>query len=233
VKSYRGDLTAVQAANAIRAARLNALELLDTAEILADLKRFAHAMAFATLAIEEASKVPIVFSNFLGLVDRRKSWEDYRSHRAKTTDLDIAIYGRIRAHFPKINPEKAAAIADDGPTPDQLEEWKQLAVYSDCLETEIGFTSHLPSLAEWRELAGDRLAEAKALVYGLRDRTPPELEIFRRHFDLARSEGRAYETIIEAVHAELVEKRLIRSGSWDSLLSDVKRWRGESEPPPG
>ena len=55
---YRGGLTPAQAATAMQAARLNALDLMDTAEILFDVKRFAHSMAFSILATEEAS-VPI------------------------------------------------------------------------------------------------------------------------------------------------------------------------------
>jgi hypothetical protein len=41
-KPYLGPLTCTDAANGIRAARLNALDLLDTAYILFTLKRFAH-----------------------------------------------------------------------------------------------------------------------------------------------------------------------------------------------
>jgi AbiV family abortive infection protein len=66
VKPYSGELTAIQAASAMQAARMNALDLMDTAAILHDLKRFAHSVLFSTLAIEEAGKLPIILSIFLG-----------------------------------------------------------------------------------------------------------------------------------------------------------------------
>jgi AbiV family abortive infection protein len=57
---YCGELGPAQAPNAIQAARLNAVDLLDTADILFTVKRFLHAMAFATLAREEIFKVGII-----------------------------------------------------------------------------------------------------------------------------------------------------------------------------
>jgi hypothetical protein len=52
LKQYTGELTVVDAANAIHAAKLNARDLLETAEMLHTLKRFPHSMLFSTLALK-------------------------------------------------------------------------------------------------------------------------------------------------------------------------------------
>jgi len=64
-KPFNGPLTPVSAANAIRSARLNARDLVETAELLFTLKRFPHAMAMSILAIEEAAKVGQLLMIFL------------------------------------------------------------------------------------------------------------------------------------------------------------------------
>jgi len=55
-KQYSGDLDIHQAASAMQAARLNSVDLLDTADVLFTLKRFAHSVPFSILAIEESGK---------------------------------------------------------------------------------------------------------------------------------------------------------------------------------
>jgi AbiV family abortive infection protein len=162
-KPYVGSLTSTDAANAIRAARLNAIDLLDTAELLYSLKRFCHSVVFATLAIEEAAKTSIVIMLFLGMgTNRAKLWKAYRNHRAKTDWLNPAIESRVRATFPEISREKAKKIGSLGASPDQLETSKQRALYSDALDISGEFVCHLPSLVEWRKSAWERLCEAQA-----------------------------------------------------------------------
>ncbi len=96
---YTGELAPVDAANAIRAARLNAMDLLDTAELLFTLKRFPHSMAFSTLAIEESSKQSIIMAILFSEEPRRsRAWKSYRNHLAKTQDLNKAVEGRIRVY---------------------------------------------------------------------------------------------------------------------------------------
>src|ERR1700722_12733555 len=112
-KPYVGALTAVDAANAIRAARLNAIDLLETAELLFTLKRHCHSMVFATLAIEEAAKTSILIMIFLGLsTDQIKLWKAYRNHRAKTNWLNPAIESRVRVAFPEVPAKEAKKIGN-------------------------------------------------------------------------------------------------------------------------
>ncbi len=222
-KSYVGALTAVDAANAIRAARLNAVDLLETAELLFTLKRYCHAMVFATLAIEEAAKTSILIMLFLGLsTDRAKLWKAYRNHRAKTNWLNPAIESRVRATFPQIPREAAKEIGALGPTPDELEASKQRALYSDALDIAGTFVSHLPKLVEWRKLAWDRLCEAQAIALALRDYPPDELKVWLKHVDQARTEGKDFHSILPELHKELIEKGFVKEGWWNILLKDAE-----------
>jgi AbiV family abortive infection protein len=204
---YHRGLSAVDAANAIRAARQNAADLLDTAEILFTLKRFAHSMAFSTLAIEESSKLPVLMWIFFSddAQEQAQRWKSYRSHRAKTADLNRAIESRVRATFPQVPPEEAKQIAEAGPAPKELEYNKQLAIYSDCLDEAGAFISHLPRLSEWRSLAWDRLCEARALVYAMRDRVPEELTIMKRHMR-QRLQSEDPVAMMKKMHEELLQK---------------------------
>lgn len=219
---YHGELTAVDAANAIRAARLNAIDLLDTAEILYSLKRFAHSMVFSTLAIEESSKGTILLSIFCSEKEaqRTQGWKAYRSHLAKTADLNKAIESRVRVTFPRIPREEAKRIGEAGPSPKELEYNKQLAIYSDSMNQSNGFVAHHPGVSEWRQLAWERLCEAQALVHALRDRQPRELEIIRTHIRQRKPNDDPRLTI-QGLHKELLEKGFVKEGWWDTLLQDI------------
>ena len=221
-KPFRGPITAVDAANAMRAARLNAVDLLETAELLFDLKRFPHALAFAILAIEEAGKIGLLQRLLLGASTPERCWKDYRLHRPKSGVLNPAIQARVRVNFPEIPPEEAREIAQLGPTPDELEEAKQLAIYSDCLEIEGQLVSHLPRLAEWRQQASERLAEARAIVSCLRDRSPQELEVWIRHAEEAKRNGRPVRSIFAPATAELIKRGFVQPGAFDSVLADLR-----------
>lgn len=190
-KQYAGELSCRQAAAAMEAARLNSIDLLETAEILFDSKRFAHSLLFSILAIEESGKLVILQTILLGLGNRAKLWRFYRLHRAKTEYLNIAILARVRAAFPKISLEEAKEIAARGPSPDDLELAKQLAVYSDCLSSNDTVVCHLPRKINWEEDAWDRLWEARAIVRAPRDRTPEELEVWVKHVVAARGTSKS------------------------------------------
>jgi AbiV family abortive infection protein len=221
-KPFDGEATTVDLANAMRAARLNALDLFETAELLHSLKRFPHSLAFSTLAIEEAGKIAILQRVLLGQESAKEAWKDYRLHRIKSGVLNPAIQARIRVYFPEIPPEKAKELAELGSSPDQLEEAKQQAIYSDCLNVDGEFVCHVPRLTEWRQLAGERLAEAQAIVLALRDRSPEELEVWKSHAQQARSEGRSLRSGIKSAIADLIERGFVRPGAFDSLLSDLQ-----------
>jgi AbiV family abortive infection protein len=221
-KPFTGPLSVVDAANVIRAARLNAIDLLESAEILHSLKRFAHSMALSTLAIEEAAKGSIVFLLVLSEPsDHAKLWKSYRSHRAKSDFLNPGIESRVRAVFPQVSADQAKTIGKSGPSPEHLEYNKQMAIYSDCRGVGGQFVCHLPQLAEWRVLAWERLCEAQALVHGLRDRTPDELRAWLKHMQ-NRAVGTTFMDALRNVHEELLAKGLIQKGWWDTLLKDAE-----------
>ena len=204
----------------MQAARWNALDLMDTAEILYNLKRFAHSVFFFTLAIEEAGKLPQILAIFLGFSgERSKLWQAYRQHRAKTRELNLSIEARVRVNFPQIPDPDVKEIGRAGPTPDELEFAKQLAVYSDCLEEAGEMVCHLPRNTEWRTTAWERLCEAQAIIHALRDYPPEELEIWLKHAKQVQSKGDSYQTMLNPLHDELLEKGLIKEGQWKVLLA--------------
>lgn len=221
-RQYSGDLNAVQAASAMQAARLNSIDLLDTADILFNQKRFAHSVFFSILSIEESGKLVLLQSILLGLDAPKKLWRSYRLHRAKTENLNLGIMARVRVAYPDIPIEEAQQIAENGPTPDDLEFAKQLSIYSDCINDSGKFVCHLPRNTDWRQEAWERLCEAKAIVLAPRDRSPEELEIWVKHLTTIRGTGKSLADILPNIHTELVEKGFIEKGSWDSILKDTK-----------
>lgn len=222
-KPYDAGLTPEQAAAAMQAARINATELMDTAEILFNLKRFSHSVVFSTLAIEEAGKLEILLMILLGFGDSlSKHWKSYRRHRAKTQMLNAAIQCRIRAEFPDVSLGEAKKIAARGPTPNELETDKQRAIYSDCLDVSGSFVSHLPKNVDWRQVAWERLCEARAIMSGMRDRTPEELSVWLKVANDGRAAGKSLTDILTDVHRELLDKGFIEEGWWDTLLKDIR-----------
>ncbi len=218
---YRGGLTPAQAASAMQAARLNALDLLDTAEILFDLKRFAHSVAFSILAVEEASKPPLVLYILLGFENNDGLWRDYRTHKAKMQFLNPGIQARIRTEFPEVPPEIAKNFGKRGPMPNDLEIEKQRAFYSDCLKAAAGVQVHLPRNLDWRDIAWDRLCEARVLITALRDYSPEELKIWLKHAKEAQKNGGSFATMLEPLHKELLAKGFVKEGWWTTLLESV------------
>lgn len=224
-RQYASRLTALDAVAAMQAARLNALELLDTAEILYNLKRFPHSLALSTIAIEETGKLPLLLVIYLGFSGDQKKlkklWKSYRRHQEKTRGLNIGIEGRVRATFPEVPHKMAKEIGRFGPIPDNLETSKQRAIYSDCLETAGGFVCHLPKNIDWRQQAWDRLCEAQALALALRDYPPEELEVWLKHAKEAQSNGGDFRDMLEPLHKDLVERGFVQEGWWKSLLADI------------
>jgi AbiV family abortive infection protein len=222
---YSGGLTPAQASSAIQAARLAALELADSAKILFNLKRFAHSSAFSTLAIEEFAKRELIQRIFLGFAedDRPSLWKAYRQHRAKTSSLNPGIEGRIRANFPDMDPAEARKIGELGPTPEDLEIAKQRAIYSDCLQASSGLFIHCPVAVEWREIAWERLCEAKALAASMRDYPPDELEIWLKHAKEAQQKGTDVKSMLRPLHEELLERGFIKEGQWRVVMTELER----------
>lgn len=221
-KQYTGPLNVHQAATAMQAARLNAVDLLDTADILFNLKRFAHSIVFSILAIEEAGKITILQAILLGIDKPTKLWRSYRLHRAKTRFLNHGIMVRIRATMPEISLAKAQELSSRGPTPDDLEITKQRAIYSDCINDSGSFVCHLPRNIDWRQQAWERLCEAQAIVHAPRDRTPEELEIWVKHVTAAHHQGKSLADVLPSLHEELLEKGFVEEGWWDTLIKDIE-----------
>ena len=152
LRQYEGKLTALEASSALQAARLNALDLSVTSELLYNRKRYHHSAALAALSIEESGKFTILLSIFLELGKPLKQlWQEYRKHTAKTEMLNFAIDCRIAVVFPGMDKRTRKQIAANGPDSANLELNKQLSLYSDCLESKDGVICHLPKNGKMTE----------------------------------------------------------------------------------
>lgn len=215
---YRGPLDAVAAATGMQAARLNAVDLYETAKLLFDSRRYAHSVALAILSVEEMGKRALLLSIFLTGADVNTRWRNYRRHIAKTAGLNQLLAGLALAYFPGLDADTLSAVAV-GPSPAELEVQKQLALYSDCLVSQAGPVWHLPRNLDWAPEAQVRLAEAAAVVLNARDRTPEELAVWYKHLHgLKGSDEETIERAVKALDAELRENGFQAPGRVDIIM---------------
>jgi len=218
LEPYTGILKPKDAAVAIQAARLNALDLLSSAKLLHDQKHFHHSTALCVLALEEAGKVQILMSILTGVTSPDQSceslWRAYRRHTAKTELFNFAIEMRVGVHFPEMEEEKITSIGSAGPTPEDLDAAKQLGLYSDCFKSPDGVAVHLPSNLDCSERSRILLGEAAVVVTALRDYTPSELEIWARHAAEARAKGMSFREVMKPLYLELLENGYITAEQW-------------------
>ncbi|HTQ30583.1 MAG TPA: AbiV family abortive infection protein [Opitutaceae bacterium] len=132
LQQYKGLLSPVEVTQGIKCAQTNAKRLIEDAELLLGHERYASALALATLAIEEAGKVPILRSLALARSDEeaKADWKEYRSHTSKNRlwpVLEYALKGARRLD------DFAALVATDADHPLILDQLKQLSFYTDCL----------------------------------------------------------------------------------------------------
>lgn len=216
---YRGPLDAVAAATGMQAARLNSVALYETAKLLFEAKRFPHSQAFSILAIEEIGKRSLLFSLFLNAGSGKEAWRGYRNHMAKTSGLNKLLVALAKGYFPDITPEALAKVSV-GPSPEALEQLKQLSLYSDCFEVSGNPIWLLPEGSNWEEDAKERLAEAASLALNCRDQTPAELELWAKHLrGVPRSDDAAMSRAVEALDGALREAGFQAAGRVDLLVN--------------
>lgn len=218
LEPFAGQLTLLAAASAIQAARLNALDLLETAQLLNERQRYAHSTALAVLALEEAGKVQILMLMVAGVGDLSEHWRAYRRHTSKTASMNFALELRASAHFPNLSAEELRRVRENGPGPEDLDALKQLALYSDCFKADDAAAVHLPRNIDWRQWSEERLAEATALVKYLRDYPPEELELWAKHGALAKAKGASFVTFLKPLHDELLAKGFITEAQWAPIF---------------
>lgn len=218
LQPYRGELRAFDAASGIQAARLNARALLESSQLLLNERRYAHAIALAVLADEEAAKGMLIMGIFLGVRQPADAWKDYRSHTAKTAHYNFAIESRAHAEFGPLSDDLATAAREGGPTPEIMDATKQLSLYSDCFADGEQVAWHLPANWATEEFAVQVVNETIALVTGLRDYPPDELEVWRQHWDAGRTAGSRPESVVRRLHDELLARGMIKQGQWDPVL---------------
>ena len=219
LEQFTGALTAEQAASGIQAARYNALDLYHSAEVLYHTGFAAPATVLGILAIEEAQKGMIVLNILLSGSDqaRLQQWTAFRRHTEKMKFFPAAILARVLSEMRQDwSSDLAKTVAQGTPDPDSIELQKQVLLYVDCY---AGAVWSLPRTAGTAEDARVVLDDARALVTHLRDYTPAELEIWKKHLGNREFEALpAREAAYRALGEELVSLEFIPAGAWDQML---------------
>lgn len=222
IASYYGVLDANAAASSVQAAKLNALELIGSADVLFETKHYSHATALAILAIEELGKPSIILTLFLGGGKTENLWQHYRQHTSKTALLNFSISTLAAKHFPYL-PKNILKKAKEGPTPSELDAQKQLALYSDVFIENSSIVCHLPSNIDWQIEAHARICESKALAHNLRDYPPEELEVWHRHlYPMAQKNPAEVSLAYKGLARELEERGFIKKEAWKNILSALE-----------
>lgn len=131
LQQFRGALTLPQAVEGIALARANARRLIADAELLLSGERFPSAIALAILAIEELGKVQIIKTMIIKSDEKslKKSWSEYRNHRAKNTHW---ILPTLAAQGARTLEQLRGITEPDRKHTAMLDTIKQLAFYTDC-----------------------------------------------------------------------------------------------------
>jgi AbiV family abortive infection protein len=159
---FKGRLTLKQIAEGMTAAQKNALALLDDARILFAARRFSSASFMAITAIEEYGKLPILSSmTFTPDSDLKKRWEAYRDHRSKNSRWVLPEFVDSE---PRTIEELASITRREAEHTKNLDELKQLCLYTDCLEgVKWSQPDDLPSTSPER-LASYLLSAAQRII---------------------------------------------------------------------
>jgi len=222
ITQYRGALTPKQAAEGIALARSNATRLIADAQLLLDANRHPSAAALAILAIEELGKVQIIKMIVLHSEEAalKKSWKEYRSHRAKNVQWIIPTLAAEGART--LNDLKPAADIDGEHTA-MLDAIKQLAFYTDCLNAVPRWSEPVdaidPKFAESiigvaKLLNRDRVTEVKELELWV--------ELFAPYYDKPG--------MVEALLR--FQQRMVEEGLSDTSVATMEAFvRGQSIAP--
>jgi len=110
-------MSPLDTATIIQAARINAVDLLETAKLLRNEERYPHSFVFGVLALEEAGKVEMALALLLGLGPApNELWRSYRQHTAKTSLTNFAIVMRAGVLIPDLSTEVLERLRN-GPSP--------------------------------------------------------------------------------------------------------------------
>lgn len=197
---YAGPLTPAQVAQGISAAQENARRLLEDAKLLLDAGRLPSAAALAILSIEERGKTIVL--KRLALVsdpaDLKKTWSEYRSHRAKNTGW---IIPQLVNEGVRTMHGMAPAVDPNAEHAGLLDALKQISLYSDCL-----------GQAHWsvpNEIIDEALVQSlmssAEMMWGGRSVTTREIQLWAEIVGPHYNRSRMREAIVQWQHAMVAE----------------------------
>jgi AbiV family abortive infection protein len=180
LKEYNGKLNCKQIADGMNAANRNALRLVEDAEILLNVERYATAASLAVLSIEESYKKTILRSMALAINDDELQhyWRDYRTHTKKNI---LWLMPQLVAEGARQLDEFRSLFETDSKHPYILEKLKQIGFYTDCF-----------GIAHWSEPFNviDKdlatiLVKIGRVFISKRDITEKEIELWIKHLGKA------------------------------------------------
>jgi len=200
LKQYSGSLTPAQVAKGISAAQENARRLLGDAKLLLEARRLPSAAALAILSIEERGKT--ILLKRLALVSDpaslKKTWREYRSHRAKNSGWIIPqlVNGGARSMQ-----DMATAVDGSAEHAGLLDALKQISLYTDCL-----------GQAHWSipnevidEALVQSLVTSAEMMWGGRSVSAREMELWADIVGPHYNRSRMREAIVQWQHAMVAE----------------------------
>ena len=173
---YFGRLNTKQIYEGISAAQSNSVRLIDDANLLFENNRYPSATALAVLAIEERGKIIILKRLAILQEDKelRKTWKEYRHHRAKNAGWIIPEL--VRNGTQKLH-EFRSAVDKSAVHTFLLDNLKQISLYTDCLGKRHW---SIPKDVITEEVAKEILSLAKCM-WCEREVTLREIELWVEH----------------------------------------------------
>jgi AbiV family abortive infection protein len=219
---FKGRITPAQAAEGMRIAHQNAVELLMDSQSLLKQQRWPRAAALAILAIEEAGKPAILRALLVAKAESevRQTWREYRTHVNKNV---MWIFSELVAKGGRRLDDFRAIFDGSADHAAILEAVKQIALYTDSYD-DCYWSA--PADAIDKELANAIVAIAAVLVgsHPAAMTSEAELEIWAKHMGPVWKQGREQmETALLECYKEAEEKGLLTG---TQTLEEMMRFLG-------
>lgn len=208
MKPYKGELSLPQIAEGMNLARSNATRLVEDAELLFGAARYPTAAALAVLSIEESGKMGILRRFVLSNQDKGPAalWKDYRAHTEKNRGWIVSDLVNEDAN--KLD-DFNHIYAKDAPHTKLLDQFKQLGLYTDCVEGGVWTSPH--EIAD-RSIAQMLITNARHSL-PIRETTVLELELWAKHLGpVVGPDIAPMKAAVCAWYSDMQENGLVPSG---------------------
>ena len=176
LRQWKNFLKASQIAEGMNEARVNALRLIEDAELLFNSSRYPSSVSLAILSIEESGKVSILRELALAKdgKDVKEAWRSYRSHTKKNAAW---IFPELASKGARKLEDFREIFLEEADHPALLDNLKQVSFYTDCLGNAHWSQ---PSEVINRDTAKSIIAIARLMI-DRKQHTEKEIEVWIKH----------------------------------------------------